>query len=131
MKKLSNKRGGSPASNRVMNILPANCNLAKNTPFTPLNNNNVSNVNLYQTTGGGLKYKHRGGSPASNRVMNLLSTNCNIAKNVPFTPVDNSNISHVKLYQTTGGRRRVTKRKKTRRRRSRSRSRSRNRSRKN
>ena len=76
-----------------------------------LDNSNISGVNLYQTTGGGKRFKNfRGGSPASNRVMNLLATDCNLAKSEPLSPIENSDISRVNLYQTTGGRRKLNKR---------------------
>ena len=45
------KKGGSPASVRVMNLLPAKCNIAPNVNF-PVDNGNISKVQLYNTTGG-------------------------------------------------------------------------------
>ena len=114
MRKITNKKGGSPASIRVMSVLPTNCNLTKNVPLTSLDNSNISDVNLYQTTGGGKRLKkYIGGSPASIRVMNLLATDCNLAKGETFSPIENSNISRVNLYQTTGGRRSLNKRRRT------------------
>lgn len=54
--------------------------------------------------------KMRGGSPASNSVMNLLPKNCPLAKDTPLTPPTNDDVSGMKLHQTTGGRRVIRKR---------------------
>lgn len=55
-KKRNTMKGGSPASNRVMSFLPSTCGQPQNITFEPVSNN-ISNTNLYQTTGGGRKLK--------------------------------------------------------------------------
>lgn len=54
--KKNTMKGGSPASNRVMSFLPSSCVQPKNITFEPVTTN-ISNTNLYQTTGGGRKIK--------------------------------------------------------------------------
>ena len=49
-------KGGSPASNRVMNFLPQSCNSPSNFEL-PAVDNNISNMKLYANTGGGRKLK--------------------------------------------------------------------------
>ena len=99
MSKSYRKRGGSPASDRVMSFLKSNdqnSNLVGGSPasdrvmsFLKPNNHN-QNLNMV------------GGSPASSRVMNLLPSSCNAPKDFTLPPVS-SDTSGLNLYETTGG----------------------------
>lgn len=70
----SKQRAGSPASIRVDNLVQPGCPQME-MPKTNVPEGDLTSLNLYQTTGGGKKYKknHRGGSPASKHVMKLVN----------------------------------------------------------
>ena len=56
---IKNLKGGSPASNHVMGLLTKDCT-AQNLPaLTPESNLNLSNVNTWNTTGGGRKRRNK------------------------------------------------------------------------
>ena len=50
---MTNQKGGSQASNRVMALLPEQCNVKQLGPISPLQQDNLEGMNFYQTTGGG------------------------------------------------------------------------------
>jgi len=52
---MTNQKGGSQASNRVMALLPEQCNVKQLGPISPLQSDNLEGMNFYQTTGGGYK----------------------------------------------------------------------------
>ena len=52
--------GGSPASSHVNSLLPQKCNEPLTLePLTPTTNDDVSNVQLWKTTGGGKRRKRK------------------------------------------------------------------------
>ena len=53
-----------------------------------------------------------GGSPASSHVINLLPKTCEPLKMDPMTPASNVDVSNSKLWMTTGGARKKTRRSK-------------------
>jgi len=91
------KRGGSPASNRVMSFLKSNNHNSNLVGGSPASNRVMSFLNPNNHN-----QNMVGGSPASSRVMNLLPSSCNAPKDFTLPPVS-SNTTGLNLYETTGG----------------------------
>jgi hypothetical protein len=56
---MTNQKGGSQASNRVMALLPEQCNVKNLGPISPVQNDNLEGMNFYQTTGGSRRRNRR------------------------------------------------------------------------
>ena len=56
---IQNIKGGSPAEAHVKSLLPDTCEPLQLDPMTPARNDNVLNVNMWKTTGGGKRKKSK------------------------------------------------------------------------
>ena len=56
---MTNQKGGSQASNRVMALLPEQCNIKNLGTISPVHKDNIAGMNFYQTTGGGVSKRSR------------------------------------------------------------------------
>jgi len=56
---IQNIKGGSPAEAHVKSLLPDTCDPLQLDPMTPARNDNVLNVNMWKTTGGGKRKKSK------------------------------------------------------------------------
>ena len=97
------QNAGSPASEHVNTLLKADCAPLNIGSITPKTGTDVSNVNIWKTTGGGYKKSAKGGSPASNHVNTLLKADCAPLNIGSITPETGADVSNVNIWKTTGG----------------------------
>ena len=64
---IQNIKGGSPAETHVKSLLPDTCEPLQLDPMTPARNDNVLNVNMWKTTGGGKRKKSKKRKPKKSK----------------------------------------------------------------